>query len=187
MDALRSVARAIARTCGVPDTAEYSAVNGVQLFDYSSRSRCLSSCKILSSAGHTPIVLPATQESARVAAGKTALVLPVGDALIEPFWPQGLGINRGFHTAIDAAWVADVARRKGLGEAVRESRFAYECLNYGQWSHISKYVADEWVTDPLRRYTPTVVKGVASMVQAGKKGDPEEDLPLRVRGDAGAE
>ena len=34
------------------------------------------------------------------------LVLPVGDALQEPFWPEGLGVNRGLHNALDAAWVA---------------------------------------------------------------------------------
>ena len=33
------------------------------------------------------------------------LVLPVGDALQEPFWPEGLGVNRGCHNALDAAWV----------------------------------------------------------------------------------
>lgn len=27
--------------------------------------------------------------------GKSALVTRVGDALQEPFWPEGLGINRG--------------------------------------------------------------------------------------------
>ena len=31
-------------------------------------------------------------------------VFPVGDALLEPFWPQGLGSNRGFHSALDAVW-----------------------------------------------------------------------------------
>ena len=35
------------------------------------------------------------------------LVLPVGDALQEPFWPEGLGVNRGCHNALDAAWVAN--------------------------------------------------------------------------------
>ena len=35
------------------------------------------------------------------------LVLPVGDALQEPFWPEGLGVNRGMHNAMDAAHVAD--------------------------------------------------------------------------------
>ena len=34
------------------------------------------------------------------------LVLPVGDALQEPFWPQGLGINRGILNAQDACWAA---------------------------------------------------------------------------------
>merc|ERR1711865_687451 len=27
----------------------------------------------------------------------------VGDALLEPFWPEGLGIVRGFHGALDAS------------------------------------------------------------------------------------
>ena len=35
------------------------------------------------------------------------LVMPVGDALQEPFWPEGLGTNRGVHNARDAAWVAN--------------------------------------------------------------------------------
>ena len=35
------------------------------------------------------------------------LVLPVGDALQEPFWPEGLGTNRGLHNACDASWVAN--------------------------------------------------------------------------------
>ncbi|RQM22348.1 hypothetical protein B5M09_008858 [Aphanomyces astaci] len=32
------------------------------------------------------------------------LVALVGDALLEPFWPQGLGINRGFLSALDTAF-----------------------------------------------------------------------------------
>ena len=36
------------------------------------------------------------------------LVLPVGDALQEPFWPQGLGINRGVLAAQDACWIANL-------------------------------------------------------------------------------
>jgi hypothetical protein len=35
------------------------------------------------------------------------LVLPVGDALQEPFWPEGLGVNRGMHNALDAVWTAN--------------------------------------------------------------------------------
>ena len=36
------------------------------------------------------------------------LVTRVGDALQEPFWPEGLGINRGFLHAFDCADLAQV-------------------------------------------------------------------------------
>lgn len=29
----------------------------------------------------------------------------IGDALIEPFWPEGLGINRGLLSALDTVFV----------------------------------------------------------------------------------
>ena len=47
------------------------------------------------------------------------LVLPVGDALQEPFWPEGLGVNRGCHNALDAAWVAN---KWGLGSTSEEAQ-----------------------------------------------------------------
>ena len=31
-------------------------------------------------------------------------VFPIGDALMEPFWPQGTGVNRGLHTAWDCLY-----------------------------------------------------------------------------------
>lgn len=34
--------------------------------------------------------------------GQQVAVFVVGDAVLEPFWPEGLGINRGFHTVLDA-------------------------------------------------------------------------------------
>ena len=45
------------------------------------------------------------------------MVTRVGDALQEPFWPEGLGINRGFLHALDCA---DLAR--GLAELARAQR-----------------------------------------------------------------
>ena len=35
------------------------------------------------------------------------MITRVGDALQEPFWPEGLGVNRGMHNAADAAWCAN--------------------------------------------------------------------------------
>ncbi|KAJ8265846.1 hypothetical protein COCON_G00149450 [Conger conger] len=44
--------------------------------------------------------------------GRKLLVGLVGDCLVEPFWPLGTGIARGFLAAFDAAWMV---RRWGLG------------------------------------------------------------------------
>merc|ERR1712139_705871 len=41
-------------------------------------------------------------ESAATTVGDT-FVCAVGDALLEPFWPEGLGIVRGFYSALDAS------------------------------------------------------------------------------------
>ena len=43
-----------------------------------------------------------------------------GDALLEPFWPQGLGSNRGFHSALDAVWAVHVMQTEGLEVAPLE-------------------------------------------------------------------
>jgi len=49
--------------------------------------------------------------------GKDLPVVLVGDALMEPFWPEGLGIVRGFLSAVDAVnalvtWNADPAQAR---------------------------------------------------------------------------
>ena len=59
------------------------------------------------------------------------LVLHVGDALQEPFWPEGLGINRGVHNTLDACWVANkwLAARESAAEVVslmRERQQLYQ-------------------------------------------------------------
>jgi hypothetical protein len=47
---------------------------------------------------HNPPDAGATGSSS----GDDALLVGlVGDALLEPFWPEGLGIVRGFHSALD--------------------------------------------------------------------------------------
>ena len=54
--------------------------------------------------------------------GATQLVpvFPAGDSMVEPFWPQGLGSNRGFHTALDAAWAVRLLRAEGQTETTPE-------------------------------------------------------------------
>lgn len=51
-------------------------------------------------------------------------ILPIGDAILEPFWPQGLGSNRGFHSALDAVWAVHVLHTSGtLDAALLERNF----------------------------------------------------------------
>ena len=52
---------------------------------------------------------------ARVSGGMAHMVpiLPIGDAILEPFWPQGLGSNRGFHSALDAVWAVHIMHEDG--------------------------------------------------------------------------
>ncbi len=47
--------------------------------------------------------------------GARVLVGMVGDALVEPFWPQGTGANRAFLSCYDLAWAIKGLFELGLG------------------------------------------------------------------------
>ncbi len=86
-----------------PELADNALVPGtVQIFDFSERKQ--SNRAAMAVAAST---LGSLDDSERV------VITRVGDALQEPFWPEGLGINRGFLHALDCADLA-----KGLA-AVR--------------------------------------------------------------------
>jgi hypothetical protein len=79
-------------------------------------------------------------------------VFPIGDSLLEPFWPQGLGSNRGFHSALDAVWAAHVLSREGLDAALLERHFWYDLMLQGPWTpHLLK-PSKAWSSDPISRY-----------------------------------
>ena len=75
----------------------------LQIFDFSERRQ----------SNVASLVLPAERFGG--SARKRLVVTRVGDALQEPFWPEGLGINRGFLHCLDCA---DLAR----GQAALERR-----------------------------------------------------------------
>jgi len=52
----------------------------------------------------------------------------VGDALLEPFWPEGLGIVRGFFSALDSS--SAIAR--WAGGASREATKQHFASSYAQ-------------------------------------------------------
>lgn len=88
--ALRAHARAIATFFGLPPDCDFAAEP--QLFDFSRRRSCSAALR------------PAAMAPAAAVSGAPLLVAVVGDALLEPFWPEGLGITRGFLGALDTAW-----------------------------------------------------------------------------------
>ena len=77
--------------------------SSVDIFDFSERNCMSRACEVVTAIDG-------------VRRKEPLLVLSVGDALQEPFWPEGLGINRGMHNALDACWAANKwgeARGKG--------------------------------------------------------------------------
>ena len=97
MGKLREFAREVAIFWGMPKSCEFidDERQAAQIFDFSQRT--------------------STDESMHVVeSGKSQLLVFVcGDALIEPFWPEGLGINRGFLSALDAAYVVQTYFSEG--------------------------------------------------------------------------
>jgi len=87
-------------------------------------------------------------------------ILPVGDSVMEPFWPQGLGSNRGFHTALDAVWAAHVQRTEGLEAALLERNFWFDVMVQGPWAPALLKPAQGWSADPASRYSDTAIVGM---------------------------
>ncbi|KAM7411250.1 hypothetical protein PAMA_021305 [Pampus argenteus] len=98
--------------------------------------------------------------------GKKLLMCLVGDCLVEPFWPLGTGIARGFLAAFDTAWMVrswamGVPHLKVLAE--RES--IYKNLSQTTPENTSKNYAD-YSIDPKTRYTRVNLSSIqANQVQ----------------------
>ena len=82
-------------------------------------------------------------------------VLPIGDSLLEPFWPQGLGSNRGFHSALDACFAVRVLRTEGLEAALLDRHFSYDCMICQPFHHAVIEPGPQWRADYLTRYIGT--------------------------------
>ncbi|XP_072336690.1 F-actin-monooxygenase MICAL3-like isoform X2 [Scyliorhinus torazame] len=84
--------------------------------------------------------------------GHRLLVALVGDCLVEPFWPLGTGIARGFLAAFDAAWLV---RKWSMGitplELLAERESIYQLLSQTTPGNTSKKVS-QYSIDPLTRY-----------------------------------
>jgi hypothetical protein len=129
-DVLTQLARDVAATFGHGGD-QFASANPIQLFDFSSKGELVDKARAFGD----------------------LLVLPVGDALQNPFWPQGLGVNRGFHSALDGV-AAALLRHDDVERAIDTAVFLHSCRNYTAFfEKVVLPTADQWTCDPTTRYT----------------------------------
>ncbi|KAL6091491.1 hypothetical protein STEG23_032302 [Scotinomys teguina] len=139
------------------------------------------------------------ESSARVQEkhGARLLLGLVGDCLVEPFWPLGTGVARGFLAAFDAAWMvkrwAEGARPL---EVLAERESLYQLLSQTSPENMHRNVA-QYGLDPATRYpnlnlravTPNQVQDLYDVVDkehAQRKSD-TTDARKTTTGSAGTE
>ncbi|XP_036376467.1 protein-methionine sulfoxide oxidase mical3a isoform X11 [Megalops cyprinoides] len=84
--------------------------------------------------------------------GHQLLVALVGDSLLEPFWPMGTGIARGFLAAMDSAWmVRSWAQGICPLEVLAERESIYRLLPQTTPENVSKNFS-QYSIDPTTRY-----------------------------------
>jgi hypothetical protein len=143
---LEDYAKNVGKVVGFPVDCEFHNPNNpVRLFDFSERTQAARPSKIL------------YQDAV---SASYALLFLVGDALQEPFWPEGLGINRGFHSAFDVAWTlhrwaqADVSLKELLRE--REAMFMAQKRIQGHEKigfEVLRKDPKDFSADPSTRYS----------------------------------
>mmetsp|Transcript_10109 Transcript_10109/g.17785 ORF Transcript_10109/g.17785 Transcript_10109/m.17785 type:complete len:598 (+) Transcript_10109:95-1888(+) len=182
LDALNKFARTVATAVGLPPSAKFARHHAVQIFDFSTRARAFKPTRLLvSDAVSSRPEYPNDVGDVVLPSYKNKVLAPVfltGDSLVEPFWPQGLGSNRGFHTAIDTAHAINVLRLQGLEDCLEERNFFYNVMVRTPWissSYLNKF--EVWTTDPYNRYPEKVTKGL--VMQTG--GRFTEPIPQRVQ------
>ncbi|MBN3284309.1 MCA3A oxidase, partial [Polyodon spathula] len=84
--------------------------------------------------------------------GHPLLVALVGDSLLEPFWPMGTGIARGFLAAMDSAWmVRSWAQGNSPLEVLAERESIYRLLPQTTPENVSKNFS-QYSVNPTTRY-----------------------------------
>ncbi|TWW76520.1 Protein-methionine sulfoxide oxidase mical3a [Takifugu flavidus] len=84
--------------------------------------------------------------------GHNLLVALVGDSLLEPFWPMGTGIARGFLAAMDSGWmVRSWAQGKTPLEVLAERESIYRLLPQTTPENVNKNFS-QYSLDPITRY-----------------------------------
>ncbi|XP_075299042.1 F-actin-monooxygenase MICAL1 isoform X2 [Opisthocomus hoazin] len=126
--------------------------------------------------------------------GARLLLGLVGDCLVEPFWPLGTGVARGFLAAFDAAWMV---RRWAAGtpplEVLAERESIYQHLSQTSPDNTNKNIS-QYSIDPATRYPninlqaikPSQVRDLylVGTVEVDHKMKRDNQLNTAVSGDA---
>ncbi|XP_034529822.1 protein-methionine sulfoxide oxidase mical3a-like isoform X2 [Notolabrus celidotus] len=84
--------------------------------------------------------------------GHQLLVSLVGDSLLEPFWPMGTGIARGFLAALDSAWMIRSWSQGGAAlDVLAERESVYRLLAQTTPENLQKNFS-LFTVDPTTRY-----------------------------------
>ncbi|XP_054633853.1 protein-methionine sulfoxide oxidase mical3a isoform X2 [Dunckerocampus dactyliophorus] len=111
--------------------------------------------------------------------GHNLLVALVGDSLLEPFWPMGTGIARGFLAAMDSGWmVKSWAQGKTPAEVLAERESIYRLLPQTTPENVSKNFS-QYSVDPTTRY-PNVSLNFLKPSQVRHLMDTGESTEMRI-------
>ena len=89
--------------------------------------------------------------------GHRILLCVVGDSLMEPFWPEGTGIGRGFLSVLDTAWMVKrflEEPKKNVTEVIREREKLFSLLRQTTDSKLKTHYK-KWNINPNSRYQTT--------------------------------
>ncbi|XP_059190343.1 protein-methionine sulfoxide oxidase mical3a [Centropristis striata] len=111
--------------------------------------------------------------------GHKLLVALVGDSLLEPFWPMGTGIARGFLAAMDSGWmVKSWAQGKTPLEVLAERESIYRLLPQTTPENVSKNIS-HYSLDPTTRY-PNISLNFLKPSQVRHLCDTGESREMRI-------
>lgn len=90
--------------------------------------------------------------------GRQIFMSLVGDSLLEPFWPTGTGIARGFIAAFDTAWaIKRHAMNHNPLDVLWERESIYQLLSQTTHDNLNKNY-QEYSIDPTTRYVNLKIK-----------------------------
>ena len=111
--------------------------------------------------------------------GRQLLLAVVGDSLMQPFWPEGTGIGRGFLSVLDTAWLTkrwlevDRTSRAEILEIIREREKLYSLLRQTSPGQLQT-CGSRWSINPSSRYCTRQFTFNSHHVSALYKTDSED-------------